>query len=180
MPPLPVQEARRWRDDVACGKLGGPATNKGVGEQPSIMKTLERILKTHPHANSAPLDELNAASDALLACVEACTICADACLAEEHATNLRRCIRATSDCADICTATLRVVARQTETVAEMVRQQVHACLVACQLCAEECDRHDHTHCKVCARACRECQEACNRLLGEIGSDGVVTGDPMEP
>jgi hypothetical protein len=143
------------------------------------MKTLERMLKTHPHASKIPLEELNAASDALLACTEACTVCADACLAEEHAMGLRRCIRATSDCADICATTLRIVARQTEGVAEMVRQQVHACLVACQLCAEECEKHDHLHCKVCAQACRRCQEACNRLLGVLGSDGVVSGEMME-
>lgn len=143
------------------------------------MKTLERILKTHPHANSAPLEELNAASDALLACSEACTVCADACLAETHVTALRRCIRGTLDCADVCVATLRLVARQTEPIAEIVRQQVHACLVACQLCAEECEKHDHTHCRVCAAACRHCQEACNRLLGELGSAGVVSAEGME-
>jgi hypothetical protein len=143
------------------------------------MKTLERILKTHPHAASVPVDETNNASDALLECVEACTICADACLAEAHVEKLRRCIRATEDCADICATTLRIIGRQTETVAEMVRQQVHACLVACQLCAEECQKHDHAHCRVCAQACRRCQEACNRLLGEISSNGVIPADPLE-
>jgi hypothetical protein len=143
------------------------------------MKTLERMLKSHPRAESTAVDEVNTVSDALLSCIEACTICADACLSEQHIDKLRRCIRATSDCADICATTLRLVGRQTETVAEMVRQQVHACLMACQLCAEECEKHDHTHCRVCAEACRRCQEACNRLLGVISSAGSIPADPLE-
>ena len=144
------------------------------------MKSVERILKTHPRAGAVHVEELNNATDALLACIESCTICSDACLAEGHVDKLRRCIRATQDCADICSTTLRLTARQTETVAEMVRQQLHACLVACQLCGDECASHDHAHCKLCAEACRRCQAACNRLMGEISASGVIpSADPLE-
>lgn len=145
----------------------------------AAMKTIERILRTHPKAASVHVEETNVASDALLACVEACNICSDACLAEPMIDRMRRCIRATSDCADICGTTARLIGRQTETIAEMVRQQVHACLIACQLCAEECERHDHRHCRLCAETCRRCQEACNRLLGEISSSGSIPADPLE-
>jgi hypothetical protein len=143
------------------------------------MNTFERILKTHPRAENVRVAETHAASEALFACIEACTVCADACLAEPHVDKLRRCLRGTLDCADICSATLRLVARQTDTIGEMVRQQVHACLVACQLCAEECETHEHAHCRMCAQACRRCQEACNRLMGEISSSGTIPADPLE-
>jgi hypothetical protein len=142
-------------------------------------KSVDRILRTHPRVDLVAVEETNGATDALLACVEACTICADACLFETNVSMLRRCIRTNQDCGDICTVTLRIIARQTESVAEIVRQQVHSCLVACQLCAEECSRHDHRHCKLCAEACRRCQEACNRLLGQISSSGTIPADPLE-
>ena len=142
------------------------------------MKTVDRILRAHPRAQSLPFDEINTCTDALLGCIEACTICADACLAEPYLDRMRRCIRANQDCADICTATLRLIVRQTESIAEMVRQQVHASVVACQLCAEECERHDALHCRICAEACHRCQEACNRMLGQISSSGVITAEPV--
>lgn len=145
----------------------------------AMNKNLDQILRSHPKVEEVALEETKNAIDALLACVEACTVCADACLSEMNIPMLRRCIRADLDCADICTVTLRVIARQTESVAEIVRQQVHACLVACQLCAEECAKHDHKHCRICAEACRRCQEACNRFIGQISSSGTIPADPLE-
>jgi hypothetical protein len=143
------------------------------------MKTIENILRTHPRAETLPVDEIKAAADALFACMEACTSCADACLAEENPVHLRRCIRADQDCADICSVTVRLIVRQTETIAEMVRQQLHASIIACQLCAEECERHEHAHCRLCAGACRRAQAACNRLLGQISSAGTITAEPLD-
>lgn len=143
------------------------------------MKSVDRILRTHPQSGSLPIEDANVATDAILGCIEACTICADACLAEAALDKLRRCIRANQDCADICDATLRLITRHTDSIAEMVRQQLHACVMACQLCAEECDRHEHEHCRLCAEACRRCQEACNRLLGQISSSGTIPADPLE-
>ncbi len=145
----------------------------------TLMKTVDRILRAHPRAQSPALEEINACTDALLACIEACTICADGCLAEPRVDQMRRCIRANQDCADICTASMRLIVRQTETIAEMVRQQVHASVFACQLCAEECERHDAAYCRLCAAACRRCQEACNRMLGQISASGVITAEQVE-
>jgi hypothetical protein len=142
--------------------------------------TLTDLLHTHPNSReTVRTDAYSSAGEALLACAEACTICADACLAEENPAHLRRCIRTDLDCADICHATARLVLRQTESIPDVVRQQLHACVLACQVCADECAQHEHEHCRLCAEACRRCQEACNRLLGEIGSSGTVPDDPTE-
>ncbi|HEU5147385.1 MAG TPA: four-helix bundle copper-binding protein [Chryseosolibacter sp.] len=32
------------------------------------------------------------------------------------------------------------------------------------MCAEECNKHNHEHCKVCAEACLACAEACHALV----------------
>ncbi|WP_394345089.1 four-helix bundle copper-binding protein [Antarcticibacterium arcticum] len=35
------------------------------------------------------------------------------------------------------------------------------------MCAEECAKHDHEHCKKCAQVCNECAEACHRHHGDV-------------
>lgn len=114
--------------------------------------------------------------EALEACAGICTSCADACLAEpDDVGQLRRCISTNLDCADICNATARVLTRQTETPNELVHAQLHACVLACQICGDECERHSdkHDHCRICADTCRHCQERCNFLLGAISSSGLA-------
>ncbi len=140
------------------------------------MKTIDMMLRRHPRADTQHTDDYVQALEALEACAATCTSCADACLAEpEHVTRLRRCIRTNLDCADVCNATARVLTRQTETPNELVQAQLHACVVACQLCSEECERHSdmHEHCRICAETCGHCQERCNFLLGEISSSGLA-------
>lgn len=139
------------------------------------MKT-ESMLRSHPRGDPQHSTSYAEAIDALAACVAACTACADACLAEtEHVARLRRCIRTDLDCADVCAATLRVVTRQTETPSEILHAQLQSCVLACRVCADECETHRdmHAHCRMCAEACRRCQERCNHLLGEVSSSGVV-------
>jgi hypothetical protein len=147
------------------------------------MKTIELMLRHHPAIDAQKVGLYTEALGALVTCANTCTSCADACLAEaEHTEQLRRCIRCNLDCADICAATARVLTRQTETPNDLVHAQLHACVVACQACAEECDRHGDQmdHCRICAEACRHCQERCNFLLGEISSSGTAEGfDPDE-
>ena len=143
------------------------------------MKTIEMMLRSHPRADPQHVIDYSEALRAISTCVETCTACADACLGEpEHLDKLRRCISTDLDCADVCAATARVLTRQTETPNDLVHAQLHACIVACQICADECDSHDeHDHCRINAEACRYCQERCNFLLGEISSSG--TADPDE-
>ena len=142
------------------------------------MKTIELMLRDHPRADQQRATVYAEALAALSTCVTTCTACADACLAEsQHLSHLRRCIRTDLDCADVCAATLRVLTRQTETPGDLVHAQLHACVLACAVCADECEKHaeHHDHCRVCAEACRHCQERCNFLLGEISSAGTAEG-----
>lgn len=140
------------------------------------MKTIELMLRSHPRADQQRVVDYAEALRALSTCVETCVACADACLAEtEHLVHLRRCISTNLDCADVCTAACRVLLRQTETPNDLLHAQLHACIVACQVCGDECDAHGdmHDHCRVCAETCRYCQERCNFLLGEISSSGTA-------
>jgi hypothetical protein len=145
------------------------------------MKTIDLMLHRHPRADAQHTHDYVEALEALATCAATCTSCADACLGErEGLEHLRRCISTNLDCADVCGATARVLMRQTETPNELVHAQLHACVLACQLCADECEQHAtmHDHCRICAEACRHCQERCNFLLGEITSSG--TADGMNP
>jgi hypothetical protein len=140
------------------------------------VKTIEMMLRTHPRPDLARVEAYAETLRALSTCAEICTSCADACLGEtEHLGKLQRCIRTDLDCADICGATARVLMRQTETPGELVHAQLHACILACQTCADECERHAemHDHCRICAETCRHCQERCNFLLGEISAAGTA-------
>lgn len=161
-----------------------------VGRDPSrhpqrttIMAHLETLLQTHPAASrTKSIPTVAAALDSLAECVTACTVCADSCLGEsEHLDRLRRCIRTDLDCADVCTATARLLSRQTETSHDLIRAQLHTCVLACRVCADECELHQdmHEHCRRCAEACRRCQESCNLLLGETGPVGEVESDDAE-
>jgi hypothetical protein len=146
----------------------------------NIMNTLAPMLETHPRAaTNHNLDLVAGTVEALGTCIQSCITCADACLAEENVQALIRCIRIDLDCADICNATARILSRQTGTVGDLVHQQLHTCLVACQACGDECESHGkhHEHCRFCAGHCRHCQELCTRLLGELSPSGMSLGDP---
>lgn len=140
------------------------------------MKTIALILHSHPRADQQHADAYADAVHALATCAHTCTSCADACLSEiEGLDHLRRCIRLNLDCADICTATARILMRQSETAADVVHAQLHACILACQACGDECEHHAemHDHCRICADACHHCQQRCNFLLGETSSAGTA-------
>ena len=107
---------------------------------------------------------------ALLICEEACNACADACLDEiSRLDEFRRCIRLNLDGADVCGAMLRLLMRQTGAPNELVKAQLHASAIACQLVADECRTHavGHAHCEVCAEVCQHCAERCHQLIDDI-------------
>jgi hypothetical protein len=124
------------------------------------------MLTTHPRSPERDAAQILAALQEVTACAEVCRTCADACLAEPSLAELVRCIRLNLDCADVCTATAGMLARMTEPDGALLRAQLNACVVACGVCAEECEKHAgmHEHCAICARHCRECAEACQALL----------------
>jgi len=118
---------------------------------------------------SQPIDPhlLAAGVDALQECALACTVCADADLGEPQVDHLVECIRRNRDCTELCTAAIGIVARWRRDNHALVVALLEACVVACDLCAQECERHDHDHCKECGLACRRCESACRALLEEI-------------
>jgi len=129
------------------------------------MQTKEMIA-THPDVRGNVNQALIDAIDAAYSCAQTCTSCADACLAEEMVAQLRQCIRFNLDCADVCAATATVGTRRTGSNEEVIRKMLDACIVACRLCGQECQRHagKHEHCRVCAEACRRCETACQNAL----------------
>lgn len=98
-------------------------------------------------------------------CAAICNSCADACAAEEM--DMHQCIRTASDCSDVCEATYRVATRRTGENREVIRAMLQACIMACEICAAECEKHDNDHCRRCAEMCRECATDCKAALDSL-------------
>jgi hypothetical protein len=81
--------------------------------------------------------------------------------------DMTQCIRTCLDCADICAATATIAVRRAGQNIAMLRAQIETCIRACELCAAECARHDHDHCRLCADMCRECAEDCRKALPTV-------------
>ncbi len=126
--------------------------------------SIEKMIAEHPHvAPSGHTNEsLGRAVQQAMLCAAICNSCADACSAETM--DMRQCIRLCSDCADVCTATYRVASRRTGGDRQLIRTLLATCIDACERCAEECEFHDHAHCRRCAQMCRECAADCRAAL----------------
>ena len=96
----------------------------------------------------------------LIKCITACETCATLCLQEEDVQMMVKCIQADRDCADVCALTARLVARNSPHARHIMKE----CIEVCQICHDECSKHEHDHCQHCAQACRECLEACKDWL----------------
>lgn len=131
--------------------------------------SVHEMLATHPRAGAEVDGALERAIGTLLECAQSCTACADACLAEDGVAELRRCITLDLDCADVCTTTARVLTRLTDAEQSLRRSVLQACVEACRLCGDECERHaeHHEHCRVCAESCRRCEQACREALASL-------------
>ena len=129
--------------------------------------TTHRMIATHPFstARETLVETLQATAD----CAQVCSICADACLSEPMVANLTRCITINLDCATVCDATAVLLSRQSMDQPSVLIAQLKACMEACRVCAEECERHAGMmeHCRVCAAECRRCENACRELLDQI-------------
>lgn len=97
----------------------------------------------------------------LFACATACENCAASCLEEQDATAMAHCIEVNRDCADICFLGAKLLIRYSQFAHEFLA----ICEMVCRHCAEECEKHEHEHCKRCAEACRRCEEACHEHHG---------------
>lgn len=113
--------------------------------------SIEKMLAEHPSGADLSAALAKTVSHAQT-CAIICTSCADACLAERH--KMAACIRACLDCADVCAAVARIAARRTESNEALIQEALQLCITACDICAEECEKHDHAHCQRCAKICR--------------------------
>src|SRR5688572_11590241 len=138
------------------------------------MQTIERTISSSP--NKSPTDKKGLAEciDACFACEQACVACADACLGESQIDMLKRCVRQNLDCADICGVTGRILSRQLESDAQVLRAQLEACVRSVAAWGAECRHHasKHEHCKVCAEACQRCEDTCRKMLQNNGGARV--------
>lgn len=137
------------------------------------MSIAKEMLQTHPNSGLIHKEMFAACIRECFDCAQACTGCADACLSERDSQQLVSCIRINLNCADVCIATGRVLARPTEPEWGLLYNQLQACIVACQACAVECERHSHhPHCQLCAQACRRCEQACLGMLNQLPRAGL--------
>lgn len=127
--------------------------------------SLSKMISAHPDVAGDVNESLATAARHAMLCSLFCTSCADACAAEQM--DMRACIRTCLDCADVCAATARLAVRRTAQNIDMLRAQMDTCIRACELCAAECEQHDHEHCRLCAVMCRECAEDCLKALPTI-------------
>jgi|SRR5581483_8347792 hypothetical protein len=133
------------------------------------MSYIEQMFETHPRKFAQNEGLWVESITATWSCAESCVACADACLGEDQVEMLRRCIRLCLDCAEVCEVTARLLTRQTETDNSLIEAQLQACIVACQVCGVECERHssDMAHCEICSIACHRCEKACQDLSAKL-------------
>lgn len=106
--------------------------------------------------------------NALANCQVACENCYRACFDEPNIKKLEKCIRLDRDCADMCSLTMSFLARNSSEAETVVR----TCAEICAACAEECEKHDHVHCKECADTCGDCEESCLAYLNKLADTEV--------
>jgi len=124
--------------------------------------SIAEMIAMHPDVKGKIDEPMATAVRHAMFCTAFCTSCADACSAEEM--DMRQCIRTCLDCADVCDATFRLATRRTGSNELLLQEALQLCVTACDICAEECARHDHDHCRRCAEMCRECARDCRAAL----------------
>ena len=124
--------------------------------------SIAKMIAAHPDVAGNLNEPLATAVRHAMFCTAICTSCADACLAEEM--DMAQCVRTCLDCADICDMVMKVATRRTGSNEIVLGEALQLCVTACDVCAEECARHDNDHCRLCAQMCRECAADCRAVL----------------
>lgn len=127
--------------------------------------SIHRMIALHPDVGEDFNELLVTAARHAMFCAEMCTSCADACGAEKM--DMAQCVRSCLDCADVCAAAARLAVRRTGRNIEVLRLMLKSCARVCDLCAEECEQYEHSHCRLCAEMCRECASDCRAALPTI-------------
>jgi hypothetical protein len=128
--------------------------------------SIARMIAAHPDVGEGLNEALALAVRHAMFCAAICTSCADACSAEEM--DMRQCTRTCLDCADVCDATFKVGTRRSGSNEVLLQEMLQLCITACDICAEECERHDQEHCRLCAEMCRETARDCRAACETIG------------
>lgn len=127
--------------------------------------SIHRMIALHPQVGDDFNETLATAARHAMFCAEMCASCADACIAEPM--DMSQCVRSCLDCSDVCTATAQLAVRRTGHNPEALRALLDTCARVCELCAEECERHEHGHCQLCAEMCRECMQDCRAAIPTV-------------
>jgi hypothetical protein len=127
--------------------------------------SIRKMIASHPDVQGHLNEPLAEAAKHAMYCALICTSCADACSAEEM--DMTQCIRTCLDCADVCEATSRLAVRRAGSNEAALRAMLFACIEICEICAAECAKHDHEHCRRCADMCRECADDCREAIETI-------------
>lgn len=130
--------------------------------------SIQKMISEHPVVGNDYNEALGLAVRHAMYCAAICNSCADACSAEDG--DMRQCIRTCSDCSDVCEATYRVATRRTGVNRELIRAMLATCIKACEICEEECSKHDNDHCRRCAQMCRECADDCRKALETLNEE----------
>lgn len=132
--------------------------------------SIERMISEHPAvvASGNYNEALGLAVKRAMYCAAICNSCADACLGEEM--DMSQCVRTCLDCSDVCQATYRVATRRTGGNVDVIRSLLETCIRTCEICEEECAKHDNDHCRRCARMCRECADDCRQALQTLANE----------
>ncbi|WP_071597070.1 four-helix bundle copper-binding protein [Niabella aurantiaca] len=99
----------------------------------------------------------NRMAELLNRCAAVCDHCAAACLKEKEVELLAACIEADMACAAVC--------RTTALLLELGIGEQNAlllCAEVCKHCADECNKHEHDHCRACTEICNECAVECGQ------------------
>lgn len=126
--------------------------------------SIAKMIASHPDVAGSLNEPLALAVRHAMFCSAICTSCADACVAEKAVERMRQCIRLCLDCADVCDATFKLATRRAGSNELLLQEMLQLCVTACDLAAEECARHDHDHCRLCAEMCRETSRDCKAAL----------------
>lgn len=99
-------------------------------------------------------------TSALSECISTCNYCAEQCLTQEDANKMKECILTDLDCADYCTMMVKIINRDSEFVADLIRPGIRVI----KACRDECKKHPSEHCRICAESCETALDACEVFL----------------
>lgn len=100
--------------------------------------------------------EYQSSFDKAMACMVECEHCAQSCLT---VSGMEACVKKCLDCAETCRTLASFMVRGSFFIAPLAR----ACAEICEGCAKECESHDSSHCKKCAKSCHEAAEAYRQI-----------------